>query len=95
VATAGTDWPVSPNTEDAGGTARTTTVNVTEAASNSVEVVDPNQADDPDRVAAATGEPSWLAYLLFILGAALAAASATIWFFSRMRFLSPKKPVAG
>jgi hypothetical protein len=95
VATAGTDWPVSPNTEDAGGTARTTAVNVTEAASNAVEVVDPNQANDPDRVAAATVEPSWLAYLLFILGAALAAAAASIWFVSRMRFLSGKKPVAG
>src|SRR5262249_47877687 len=95
VATAGTDWPVSPNTEDTGGTARTTAVNVTEAASNAVEVVDPNQANDPGRVAAATVEPSWLAYLLFILGAALAAAAARLWFDSRMRFLSGKKPVAG
>jgi len=95
VATAGTAWPVSPNTEDAGGTAETTAVNVTKAASNVVEVVDSNQADDLDRVAVATVEPSWIAYLLLTLGAALAAASATIWFFSRMRFLSRNKPVAG
>jgi hypothetical protein len=93
VATAGTAWPVSPNTEDAGDTAGATAVNVTEAASNVVEVVDSNQAYDPDPVPTATAEPSWIAYLLLTLGAALAAVSATIWFFSRTRFLSRKKPL--
>ena len=87
VATAGTAWPVSPNTEGADGTPGPTNVNATEAASN--VVVDPNQTNDLDRVAAATVEPSWIRYLLLMLGTALAAASA-IWFFSGMRFLSRK-----
>jgi hypothetical protein len=55
-----------------------------------VQVIDPNQTNDVDRVAAATVEWSWIAYFLLILGAALAAASATIWFFSGMRFWSRK-----
>ena len=87
VATAGTAWPVSPNTEGADGTPGPTNVNATEAASN--VVVDPNQTNDLDRVAAATVEPSWIRYLLLMLGAALAAA-LVIWFFSGMRFLSRK-----
>jgi hypothetical protein len=73
LATAGT-WPVSPITEDTPGT----------AASNAVQMVDPNEVNELDR--AAIGESSWLNYLLWTLGAALAAACAML-FFSRMRFL--------
>jgi hypothetical protein len=87
VATAGTAWPVSLNTEGAAGTAA---ANEAEAASNPVQLVDPKQSVDLNRVAGATVEPSWTVYLLLLLGAALAAASATIWFFSGMRFLSRK-----
>ena len=90
VATAGTAWPVSPSTESFGDTAGETAANAAEAASNVVQVIDPNQTNDVDRVAAATVEWSWIAYLLLVLGAALAAASATIWFLSGMRSLSRK-----
>jgi hypothetical protein len=50
-----------------------------------VQLVDPNEVNDLDRAAAATvsTESSWSTYLLFILGAALAAASA-MWFFVKM-----------
>ena len=46
--------------------------------------VDPNEVNELDR--AASVESSWVNYLLWMLGAALAAAFA-MWFFSRMRFL--------
>jgi hypothetical protein len=85
VTTAATAWPVSPNTEGAGGA---TAANVAEAASNPVQLIDPRQSNDLNRIAAATVEPSWIAYLLLLLGAALVAASTTIWFFSRVRYLS-------
>jgi len=48
-----------------------------------VQLVDPNEINDLDRAAAVPAETSWITYLLLILGAALAAASA-VWFFSRM-----------
>jgi hypothetical protein len=50
-----------------------------------VQLVDPNEVNDLDRAAAATvsTESSWSTYLLLILGAALAAASAT-WFLVKM-----------
>ena len=54
------------------------------------EGLSPGDTLNVDRVAAATVEWSWIAYFLLILGAALAAASATIWFFSGMRFWSRK-----
>ena len=87
VTTAGTAWPALPNTEGAevkvpgatGGDPR-------EAAdTNAVQLVDPNEINDIDRAAAATvsTESSWSTYLLLILGAALAAASA-VWFFAKM-----------
>jgi hypothetical protein len=84
LATAGTAWPVSPVTEGAAGTPAATSINTADAASNAVQVVDPNEVNELDR--AASVESSWLNYLLWTLGAALAAAFA-MWFFSRMRFL--------
>jgi len=83
VTTAGTAWPVSPNTEGAGG-AR----NVAEAASNPGQLIDQKQSNDLNRVATATVGSSWIAYLLLLLAAALVVASTTIWFFSRVRYLS-------
>jgi len=74
LATAGTAWPVSPITESAAGT----------PAATAVQVVDPNEVNELDR--AMIVESSWVNYLLWMLGAALAAALA-MWFFSRMRFL--------
>jgi hypothetical protein len=76
VTTAATAWPVSPNSEGAGGA---TAANVVEAASNPAQLIDPKQSNDLKRVAAATYQPSWIAYLLLLLGAALVAASTTIW----------------
>src|SRR6516165_5022793 len=75
VTTAATAWPVSPNSEGAGGA---TAANVVEAASNPAQLIDPKQSNDLNR-AAATYQPSWFAYLLLLLGAALVAASTTIW----------------
>jgi hypothetical protein len=77
VATAAAAWPIIPNTEGtgAGGAA---------ANANAVQLVDPNEVNELDR--AAIVESSWVNYLLWMLGAALAAAFA-MWFFSRMRFL--------
>src|SRR5215475_12774179 len=81
LATAGTAWPVSPITEGVAGTPAATSINTAGAASNAV---DPNEVNELDR--AASVESSWLNYLLWTLGAALAAAFA-MWFFSRMRSL--------
>jgi hypothetical protein len=87
VTTAGTAWPVLPNTEGAGVSAPGATGGEpTETANaNAVQLVDSNEVNDLDRAAAATvsTESSWSSYLLLILGAALAAASAT-WFFAKM-----------
>jgi hypothetical protein len=87
MATAGTVWPVLANTESAGASAAGATgLDATEAGkADAVQVVDPNEVNDLDRAAAASviGESSWITYLLLILGAALALASA-VWFFSRM-----------
>jgi hypothetical protein len=98
VAAAGTAWPVLPTTEGAGASApgaapAATSADATEAAktaaattavTNAVKVVDPNEANDLDRAAAASvqAESSWLTYLLLMLVTALAAASA-FWFFAR------------
>jgi hypothetical protein len=87
VATAGTVWPVLANTESAGASvAEATGLDATEAGkADAVQLVDPNEVNDLDRAAAASvvAESSWITYLLLILGAALALASA-VWFFSRM-----------
>jgi len=87
VTTAATAWPALPNTEGAGVSAPGATGGEpTETANaNAVRLVDPNEVNDLDRAAAATvlTESSWSTYLLLILGAALAAASA-IWFFLKM-----------
>lgn len=76
VTIATTAWPVSPNSEDAGGA---TAANVVEAASNPAQLIDPKQSNDLNRVAAATYAPSWIAYLLLSLLGALVAASTSIW----------------
>src|SRR5215469_16980505 len=87
VTTAGTAWPVLPNTEGAGVSAPGATGGepAETANANAVQLVDPNEVNDLDRAAAATvsTESSWSTYLLLILGAALAAASAT-WFLVKM-----------
>jgi hypothetical protein len=87
VATAGTAWPVIPNTEVAGASALEATGRDTAEATkvNAVQLVNSNEVNDRDLAAAATApaESSWTTYLLLILGAALAAASA-IWLFTRM-----------
>jgi hypothetical protein len=87
VTTAGTAWPVLPNTEGAGVSAPGATGGEpTETANaNAVQLVDPNEVNDLDRAAAATvsTESPWSTYLLLILAAALAAASA-MWFFVKM-----------
>jgi hypothetical protein len=83
VTTAGTAWPVLPNTEGVGVSAPGATGGEpTETANaNAVQLVDPNEVNDLDRAAAT--ESSWSTYLLLILCAALAAASA-MWFFVKM-----------
>ena len=82
--TAGTAWPVSPSTEGAAGTPAATSIKAADAASNAVQMVDPNEVNELDREASV--ESSWVNYLLWMLGAALAAAFA-LWLFSRMGFL--------
>jgi hypothetical protein len=51
---------------------------------NAVQLVDPNEVNELDRAAEnAQAESSWSTYLLLLLGAALAAASA-MWFLVKM-----------
>src|SRR5262245_12537975 len=88
VTTAATAWPVSPNSEGAGGA----TANVVEAASNPAQLIDPKQNNDLNRVAAATYQPSWIAYLLLLLGAAFVAALTTIWIRHLAAMSRTKKP---
>jgi hypothetical protein len=84
LSTAGTTLPVSPITEGAADTPAATSISTADAASIAVQLVDPNELNELDR--AANVESSWLNYLLWTLGAALAAAFA-MWLFSRMRSL--------
>jgi hypothetical protein len=86
LATAGTTWPVSPKTEDAADTWVATSINIADAASNAVQMVDANEVNELDREA--TVESSWINYLLWTLGAALTAGFAgfALWFCSRMGF---------
>jgi hypothetical protein len=88
LATAGTAWPVSPSTEGAPDTRAATSINTADGASNAVQMVDPNQVNELDREA--SFEPSWVNYLLWTLGAALAAGFA-LWFYSRMGFLFARR----
>jgi hypothetical protein len=76
VTTAGTAWQVLPNTEGAG---------VSAPGATGGEPTETANANAVQLVAAATvsTESSWSTYLLLILGAALAAASA-MWFFVKM-----------
>jgi hypothetical protein len=84
LATGGKAWPVLPITEGAADTPAATNINTADAASNAVQMVDPNEVNEIDRAAeTAQAESSWSTYLLLLLGAALAAAS-TMWFFLRM-----------
>ena len=85
LSTAGTAWPVSPINKGAADAAAATSINTADAASNAVQLVDPNEVNELGR--AASAESSLLNYLLWTLGAALTAAFA-MWFFSRMRSLS-------
>src|SRR5262249_5175004 len=66
LSTAGTAWPVSPINEGAADTAAATSINTADAASNAVQLVDPN-----DR--AASAEASWLPYAFVTLGRGLLA----------------------
>jgi hypothetical protein len=77
--TAGAAWTVSPVTDGAADKPAATSI-----ASNAVQMVDPNEVNELDREA--NVESSWVNYLLWMLGAALAAAFA-LWLFSRMGFL--------
>jgi hypothetical protein len=86
VATAGTAWPASPIAEGAGATPGATGISAAEAAPNAVQLVEPNDANELDRVAAPTDESSWITYLLLMLAVTLGAASL-LWFFSGRRFL--------
>src|SRR5215469_12834755 len=84
LATAGTAWPVSPTNAGAADTPAATSINTADAASDAVQLVDPNEVNELDRAAeTAQAESSWSTYLLLLLGAALAAGSA-MWFFLRM-----------
>jgi hypothetical protein len=77
--TAGAAWPVSSVTDGAADTPSATSI-----ASNAVQMFDPNEVNELDHEASV--ESSWVNYLLWMLGAALAAAFA-LWLFSRMAFL--------
>ena len=77
--TAGAAWPISPVTEGAADTPAATST-----TPNAVQMVDPNEVNELDSEASV--ESSWVNYLLWMLGAALAAAFA-LWLFSRMAFL--------
>ena len=83
VTAAAAAWPIIPNTEGTG--AGGAVADTTEAANaNAVQLVDPNEVNELDRAAeTAQAESSWSTYLLLLLGAALATASA-MWFFLRM-----------
>ena len=77
IPTAAAAWPIIPNTEGTGAGRAA-------ANANAVQLVDPNEVNELDRAAeTAQAESSWSTYLLLLLGAALAAASA-MWFFLRM-----------
>ena len=86
--TAGAAWPVSPVTEGAAGTPAATSIKAADAVSNAVQLVDPNELNELDREASV--ESSWVNYLLWMLGAALAAAFA-LWFFARIGFLFARR----
>jgi hypothetical protein len=83
VTAAAAAWPIIRNTggTGAGGAAADTTG---AANANAVQLVDPNEVNELDRAAEnAQAESSWSTYLLLLLGAALAAASA-MWFLVKM-----------
>jgi hypothetical protein len=77
IPTAAAAWPIIPNTEGTGAGRAA-------ANANAVQLVDPNEVNELDRAAeTAQAESSWSTYLLLLLGAALAAASA-MWFLVKM-----------
>jgi hypothetical protein len=84
LATAGATWPVSPITERAADTPAAASIDTADAASNAVQLVDPNEVNELDRAAGV--ESSWLEYFWWMLGAALIAAFSML-VFSRMRSL--------
>jgi hypothetical protein len=81
LATAGTSWPVSSITQDAADTPAATSINTADAASNAVQMVDPNEVNDLDREASV--ESSWVNYLLWMLGAVLAGCICTVVLFEK------------
>ena len=84
VATAATTWPVVRTTEGAGTSGATDAAPTEAATANAVQLVDPNEVNELDRAAETIpAQSSWSTYLLLLLGAALAVASA-MWFFTRM-----------
>jgi hypothetical protein len=89
LATAGTAWPVSPIYEGAADTPAATSINTADAASDAVQLVDPNEVNELDR--AASVESSWLDYVWWMLGTALVAVFSML-VFSRMRFFFGRRP---
>ena len=87
VATAGAGWPVSPIAQDAAGMPGTS-VTIADAASNPVQMVDPNEINEIDR--ATIVESPWLNYLLWTLAVVLATAFA-MWFARRMGFMFTRR----
>jgi hypothetical protein len=96
VAAAGTVWPALPNAEGAGAEAATASGPAQAAPANAVPAnamqVTGAKVHELDHAAAAshTGMSSWMIYLLLVLGAALAAASA-IWFLFQMMFMYARR----
>ena len=87
VATAGAGWPVSPIAQDAAGMPGTS-VTIADAASNPVQMVDPNEINEIDR--ATIVESPWLNYFLWTLAVVLATAFA-MWFARRMGFMFTRR----
>jgi hypothetical protein len=78
LATAGATWPGSPINDGAADTPAAASINTADAASNAVQLVDPNEVNELDRAAGV--ESSWLDYLWWMLGAALIAAFSMLVF---------------
>jgi hypothetical protein len=95
VAAAGMVWSVLPNAEGAGaeaaivsGAAQAAPANAVPA--NAAQVIDAKKVNDDHAAASHSGVSSWMIYLLLVIGAALAAASA-IWFLPQMMFMYARR----
>lgn len=89
VATAGTAWPVSPKTDDAGAAPAPAVASAEDAAPNAVQLVNANEVNELDR-AAESAQSSWLSYLWLILGAVITAA-AVMGLFSTLKWLFARR----